>query len=133
MSRFALVATLALTACITPVHSEEPVPSGPWYLATLNGKSFSASAILSFDADGHAVGQAPCNRFSATNGATYPALALTEITATEMACDALAEESRFFQALAAMTAARLQDADRLLLTGPDGQTMVFEPLVIHDN
>ena len=134
MPRLALLATLALTACVNPALSADPHLRGPWQLTVLNGASFPAPATLWFDDSGNAAGQAPCNSFTATNGATLPGLALTNINSTEMACDALADEVRFFDTLAGMKTATLQDPDRLLLQGSDGRTMMFERLiVVHDN
>lgn len=134
MSRIALIATLALTACVTPALSADPHLRGPWQLTVLDGASFPVFATLWFDENGNAGGQAPCNSFTATNSATLPDLALNEITATEMACEALALEVRFFAMLSAMNSASLQDPDRLLLEGSDGRTMTFQRLiVVHDN
>ena len=120
MPRLALVAAFALTACVTPARTADPLLSGSWQLSVLDGASFPGFATLWFDKAGNAGGQAPCNRFTATNSAMLPDLALTDITATEMACDALAEEVRFFQILAAMETASQPDLDRLLLEGSDG-------------
>ena len=134
MPRLALAALLALTACVNPALSADPLLRGPWQLTVLNGASFPVSATLWFDENGNAGGQAPCNSFTAPNRATLPDLALTNITATEMACDALADEARFFDTLAAMKTATLQDPDRLLLQGSDGRSMMFQRLiVVHDN
>jgi hypothetical protein len=45
--------------------------------------------------------------------------------ATRMACDRLAEEQRYFDALTAMTRIDRQDRRTLVLTGPDGRSMEF--------
>jgi heat shock protein HslJ len=130
MSRLALAATFALTACVTPVHSADPAFRGPWQLTFLDGAPFAATSTLWFDEDGNLAGQAPCNRWSATNAARLPDLQLSDIVATEMACDALAEETVFFQSLAAMDTATLQGRDVLMLAGPDGERLVFNRLVV---
>lgn len=119
-----------MTACVTPALSADPHLRGPWQLTVLDGASFPVFATLWFDENGNAGGQAPCNSFTASNSAALPDLALSDIIATEMACDALAEETRFFETLANMDTATLQDPDRLLLEGPDGRQMMFRRLVI---
>jgi heat shock protein HslJ len=134
MRRPALIAALALTAYVTPALSADPLLRGPWQLTGIDGAPFPVFATLWFDETGNAGGQAPCNSFTARNGASLPDLELTEITATEMACDTLAHEIRFFSALEAMRTVTLQNPDRLLLEGSDGQTMAFQRLiVIQDN
>lgn len=95
-------AALLLAAC---------VPAGPtqddlywWRLVSIDGQPFPARALIAFPEDrSRVVGQGPCNRFSADRIThPFPTDRVTNITATELACDALAEERRFFAALAEM-------------------------------
>jgi heat shock protein HslJ len=134
MTRLALAAALSLTACVSPALSADPAIRGPWQLTLIDDTGFPTFATLWFDANGNLGGQAPCNSWTAPNAAKLPQLKLSGITATEMACDALADETRFFQTLSVMQTATLPNPDQLILQGPDGQTMLFDRLiVIHDN
>lgn len=129
-----LAAAFALTACVPPALGAGPLLRGPWQLTVLDGANFPARATLWFDENGNAGGQAPCNSYIASNSAALPDLALTGITATEMACDALAQEGRFLDTLAAMQTASLQGPDRLLLERSDGRRMMFQRLpVVREN
>lgn len=86
---------------------------------------FDAEATLRIEDDGNISGHAPCNRWSTANRAPLPALKPGGIRATRMACDKLAEEQVFFDALTKMTEARLEGDRTLILTGPDGRSMEF--------
>ncbi|MBE2276878.1 MAG: META domain-containing protein [Rhodobacteraceae bacterium] len=119
-----LTAAMALTACVTRTAGADEIASGEWFLLALDGTRFSAEASLAFDAAGGVHGKAPCNRYSGPNGATLPAVDLSRLASTRMACPALAEENLYLQALAVMTAAELRDG-HLLLTGPDGRRAEF--------
>ena len=92
--------------------------------ATLRPSTLRPST-LRIEADGALTGRAPCNIWGSSNQATLPALALAPIRATRMACDRLAEEQAFFDALSVMTEARQEGDRHLILTGPDGRTMEF--------
>jgi heat shock protein HslJ len=98
-----------------------------WQLLAINGTRTEARATLRIDKDNVLAGAAPCNRWSGSNGAVLPALALGAIRSTRMACDRLAEEQAFFEALAQMTAVALEGERNLILSGPDGRTMEFVP------
>ncbi|MGL5011913.1 MAG: META domain-containing protein [Paracoccaceae bacterium] len=95
-----------------------------WRLVSLNGADFTARATLSFLEDGTLQGEGPCNGFGGQLTALPPAWAMGAVRATRMACDDLAAEQVFFDALAAMTAAAVT-AESLTLTGPEGAVMVF--------
>ncbi len=75
------------------------------------------TASLSFAADGAVSGQAPCNRFFASNAATLPAVSLQALGATKMACPDLAAETAYFEALSSMQRAEV-DQGHLYLIGP---------------
>jgi heat shock protein HslJ len=96
-----------------------------WHLSAIDGVPFAAKATLRFEADGAMRGQAPCNRWSATNEARLPALKLGGIRATRMACARMADEQAFFTALVSMTEARQDGPRSLILAGPDGRIMEF--------
>ncbi len=117
-----LILALTLLPSMSPAQT---ITGIDWQLLAIDGVVTDTSATLRIEADGTLAGAAPCNRWSTMNAATLPALQLRGIRATRMACDKLAEEQVFFDALSAMT--RLEpDGDRnLVLTGPDGRSMEF--------
>jgi heat shock protein HslJ len=107
--------------------AQPDVTGTDWQLLAVDGKvvELDVTATLRIEADGQIGGQAPCNRWSARNGAALPALQLGAIRATRMACDRLAEEQAFFDTLAAMTDMREDGGRNLILAGSDGRTMEF--------
>jgi heat shock protein HslJ len=96
-----------------------------WQLLAIDGVVTDMRATLRLSEDGTVSGQAPCNRWSAMNDKTLPELNLSAIRATRMACDRLADEQVFFDALAAMTSLAPEGSRNLILTGPDGRSMEF--------
>ena len=124
MRRLALI----LTTALLPNLSLAQTPVGTdWQLLAIDGVVLdqSVTATLRIEADGRIGGKAPCNSWSSQNAAELPALSLKGIRATRMACDKLAEEQSFFDALSAMTEAALDGDKNLILTGPDGRSMEF--------
>jgi heat shock protein HslJ len=124
MRRLALI----LTAALMPNMSLAQTPVGiDWQLLAIDGVvlDMTVSASLRIEEDGRIGGEAPCNSWSAQNGADLPALSLKAIRATRMACDKLAEEKVFFDTLSAMTEVALDGDKNLVLTGPDGRSMEF--------
>lgn len=122
-----ILAPLFLALAMTPA-SADSYTARDWQLLAIDGVVFDAKATLRIEADGSIGGQAPCNRWSAMNRATLPALDLPGIRATRMACDKLAEEQAFFDALALMTGLAMAGDRTLILTGDAGQSMEF----VHD-
>ena len=120
--RLSPLAALALAACVSPAMSGG-IEGTEWHLIGIEGMPVSFRATLLVEGD-RASGEAPCNRWFATNGAALPALALGAIGATRMACPDLPAEAAYFDALAAMQRAEL-DQDRLFLIGPEGRVMEF--------
>ncbi len=96
-----------------------------WTLIERDGTPFMARATLTIGQDGRISGQAPCNRFSTTNLASYPRFAPGPILATRMACPDLQAESAFFKTLSAMTHAEILQ-DTLTLRNERGAEMVFK-------
>ena len=96
-----------------------------WVLVELDGKPFPARATITFPSKGRIAGQAPCNRYSATQSAPRPWFEAGPVMSTEMACGDLAAEQRFFKALGGMT---LVDTlgDTLILSDDTGREMVFK-------
>ncbi len=98
-----------------------------WQLLAIDGVATEFRATLRIDTDNVLAGAAPCNRWMAHNGPDLPALLLGKIRSTRMACDRMADETVFFDALARMTEVALNGARNLILTGPDGHRMEFIP------
>ncbi|WP_428547875.1 META domain-containing protein [Profundibacter sp.] len=95
-----------------------------WALVELDGKPFPARATIAFPAKGKITGQAPCNRYSATQSAPRPWFEAGPVISTKMACSDLAAEQQFFKALEEMT---LMDVlgNVLVLSNDTGREMVF--------
>lgn len=118
-----LLAALAVTACTTAQAQD---PTGiEWELLAIDGQVVDIPATLSVDGEGNVSGKAPCNRYTGRNQASLPDLKLGGVAATRMACDRLADEQVFFDALSAMTRLERLDDRTLVLTGPDGRSMEF--------
>ena len=117
-----LALALALCPAMAPAQTFTDIY---WQLLAIDGQLTETPAKLRIDKDNVLAGAAPCNRWSAMNGVDLPGLSLGAIRSTRMACDKLAEEQAFFDALALMKTVT-QDGERnLVLSGPDGRTMEF--------
>lgn len=123
-----LVLALVLALLVAPLMAtSQTYTDSYWQLLAMDGTRTTARATLRIDKDNVLAGAAPCNRWSATNGADLPALALGPVRSTRMACDKLAQEQAFFTALALMTAVAMDGERSLILSGPQGRTMEFVP------
>jgi heat shock protein HslJ len=120
--RLSVLSFAALAACVTPALSDE-IQGVDWHLVGLEGQQVAWNASLRLDGD-KVTGKAPCNRFFGTNAADLPAVGVTALGATKMACPDLAAEDAFFAALQAMQRAEL-DQGHLFLIGPEGRIMEF--------
>lgn len=100
-------------------------PVAEYHLIELDGAPFTGRATIQFSEEGRVNGQAPCNRYFATQSVPYPWFALEGIGATRMACPDLDLESAFFEALEGMTLAEVA-GDTLILSNSAGRQMVFE-------
>jgi len=108
-----LLSLIALTAC----QQDESVSKF--------AVAFTSRATIAFPKEGEVVGQAPCNRYFATQTVPYPWFALSGIGATRMACPELEAESAFFAALEDMSLVEIV-GPTLILTNEAGREMVFE-------
>jgi heat shock protein HslJ len=120
--RLSVLSFAALAACVTPALSDE-IQGVDWHLVGLEGQEVAWNASLRLDGN-KVTGKAPCNRFFGTNAADLPAVSVTALGATKMACPDLAAEDAFFAALQAMQRAEL-DQGHLFLIGPEGRIMEF--------
>lgn len=118
------LAALALTLAACVAQADDAITGTEWHLIGIEGQRAPAPLSLLLDDQGKASGQAPCNRWFASNGAALPALALSDIGATKMACPDLAVEQAYFEALAAMERVELAGG-HLFLIGPEGRVLEF--------
>ena len=125
MWRFLILSlVLPFSGCADETVSGYADPGATYVLTEIAGQAFEARASISFPEEGRALGEAPCNRWSAEQTAPYPWLTLGPIAATRRACTAMTEEQAFFDALATMTLVEVQ-GETLILSNEDGAEMVF--------
>lgn len=121
----ALLSLLFVSACFADESISGFVePSAEFHLIEIDGVPFDTTATIFFPETGKVAGQAPCNRYFATQTEFYPWFALDGIGATRMACENLTAESIYFAALEEMTLAEVS-GDTLILSNSDGRQMVF--------
>ena len=96
-----------------------------WVLHALDGEPWTELAELTFPEPGRIAGTGPCNRFSGALDAPYPWFSTGPLMVTRRACPALGAETRFLQALGAMTEAEVLD-DTMILRNAEGREMVFK-------
>lgn len=72
-----------------------------WTVHELRDQPFSARATLQFPKTGQMTGTAPCNSYATTMSVPYPWFTVGPIAATKRACQDLASETAFFDALRA--------------------------------
>jgi heat shock protein HslJ len=99
-------------------------PSAEYHLVEIDGEAINLRATITFSSAGEVVGQAPCNRYFATQTVPYPWFSLYGIGATRMACPDMAAETAFFEVLEDMTLSEAS-GDTLILSNSDGRQMVF--------
>jgi heat shock protein HslJ len=99
-------------------------PSAEFILVEIDGEAINLRTTIAFPAVGEVVGQAPCNRYSATQTAPYPWFSVDGIGTTRMACPDMAAEAAFLAALQDMTLSEAS-GDTLILSNSDGRQMVF--------
>jgi heat shock protein HslJ len=120
------LAPIFLVLAVTAAAADD-ITGIDWQLLAIDGVRVEAGVVatLRIAADGAITGKAPCNQWGSATRATLPALDLAGIRATRMACDKLAEEQAFFDALSVMTFVERVGETSLILTGPDGRTLEF--------
>ena len=94
-------------------------------LKEMLGEPVTARVTISFGEDGQVIGQAPCNRYFATQDAPLPWFSLGPIGATKMACPELEEEIQYFDLLGQATLAEVLGGI-LLLSNEDSVLLRFE-------
>ena len=120
-----LSALLLATAC---VRNETVTAYGGadhvWQLSSMDGAPVSYAATLLLTPDGRVSGAGPCNDFAARQGAPYPWFTLERFVATEIYCDKLADEQRYFTALQEMSLSEVSGT-RMILSNDAKREMLF--------
>ncbi len=124
MKKTLLIASLLLSACADETISGQVDTTDIWKLQSMNAEPVTENITLTFPQKGEIAGQAPCNRYSASQKAPLPWFEIGPVRATRMACAALALEQRYFEMLADMTLIE-RKAESLLLTNDAGQSLLF--------
>ncbi len=125
MRRLMFAVLFALPACQTDETISGYADRAVIYrLEQVNGRSFAARATIAFPEPGTVSGQAPCNRYSASQTVPYPWISIGPIATARVACPDLAQESLFFEALKAASLAEVQGGT-LILSNDAGLQMVF--------
>ncbi len=119
-----LSALLGLFSCSDETLTGYGAAETQWVLQEIDGAAFEAEAVLVFPEEGTLQGQAPCNSFQGQQTVPYPWFKAENIAVTRKACPELEAETRFFEALQAMTLAEV-GVDTLFLSNEDGRKMVF--------
>ncbi|MCX7558657.1 META domain-containing protein [Sulfitobacter sp. F26204] len=96
-----------------------------WHLVTLDGRRLDATTTLMFPERNQITGQAPCNRYTATNTTPYPWIDIGPIAATRMACPDLADETAYFAALEAVNVVVIED-NLMTMSDEEGPRLVFK-------
>jgi heat shock protein HslJ len=121
MKRLIAALTLSLAACVPAMATEI---GGDWHLVGLEGQRAPAPLSITFTSDGKVSGKAPCNRFFGSYSGPLPAVVLSALGSTRMACDALDVEAAYLESLAAVQRAEFAE-NRLFLIGPEGRILEF--------
>lgn len=124
-----ILALISLVFLMSACSRDESIskfvdPSAEYVLIEMDGMPFAATATIAFPEQGSVIGQAPCNRYFATQTVSYPWFSLEGIGSTRMSCPDFALEARFFEALEGMTLAEASGGT-LILSDSVGHKMVF--------
>ena len=119
-----VVLLAVLVGCTDETISGQVAETETFTLTSINGENEPAPVTLRFPAKGEVAGQAPCNGYTASQRAPLPWFEVGPIAATRRACPDLAFETRYFEALRAMTLIERQGAV-LILSNDAGQTLTF--------
>jgi heat shock protein HslJ len=116
------VAAFLLSACDKSAPDESAFAGVLWHVSLIDGTAPAGPATLLFDGKGNVSGRAPCNSWGANYELRGERLTLTNIFSTKMACDALADEERFFEALTASE--KIAVADGALVLSEGGRSRI---------
>jgi heat shock protein HslJ len=113
-------AAVALFLATGPAMADDL--SGVWTLTAIDGAEVAFATTLDLTEPGKLTGKAPCNNYSGKLSVAADSFLPGPILSTKMACDGMAEEAAYLQALQMVDTVAL-DGDRLTLTGE--QELVF--------
>jgi putative lipoprotein len=121
MRPLALLCMLIAGCAAAPVTMESL--AGTRWVAT--GFAGPQAPTLDFAPDARVSGTGGCNRYFGTAGFTPGALRFGKLGSTRMACPgpSMQDETRFFHALNAVRAARVEDEALLLLDESGGEVL----------
>ena len=120
-----IVALVLLAACGPDETVSAFGQSDDYVLQEMNGTSVSPTITLNISEPGTISGQAPCNRYSATQTAPYPWLEIGPIAATRAACPELQFETAYLAQLARMTLVEVS-GPVMILSNTEQETLVFQ-------
>jgi heat shock protein HslJ len=133
MRSFAVVCVL-LAACTTASAAPMNI-TGAWRLQSIAGQPALTNRVptLTLGADGHANGSGGCNAFGASYTRTGDTLTFSRTISTMMACvspgatsdEIMQQEHRFLSALNGGVTASEPEANVLVLTPANGDTLRF--------
>ena len=127
----ALAAALVLIAagCADRPDQHQAAIGPEWVAADVAGAGVAAGSriTLQLGADGRASGRGGCNAYTGAYTLQGTELHFGAMAATKMACApaVMEQEQRYFTALAAVSRYALADDGALMLTTPDGKTILF--------
>jgi heat shock protein HslJ len=126
MIRCSIILFSILTACFRDeTVSGQTNANDIWVLGSMNGISIDTRITIEFPEEGRIAGQAPCNRYFATQTAPLPWFEVGPVGSTKMACPKLDLEVQYFTLLQKMTTAEIT-GDTLLLKADAGDSLVFK-------
>lgn len=128
MIRSSLILLSILTACLKDeTVSGQTQTADIWVLQTMSETPVKPRVTIEFQEAGRISGQAPCNRYFASQTAPLPWFKIKNIGATKMACPNLDLEARYFGYLEKMTLVEIK-GDTLILQSERGDALVFKKL-----
>lgn len=106
----AAISVLALAACEPTTTGATAggedrgfIPGGSYVLVGMDGATVPLRNVTLLIEEKRISGQGPCNAYSAANNAALPAVALSPLVSTKMACKDLKIENRFLSVLQSAT------------------------------
>ena len=123
--RLFLLLPLVVFGCGDETISGYADPKAIYRLVEIDGAPFTPRATIAFPEEGEARGEAPCNRWSATQSVPYPWFEIGPVATTRRACPDLDAEVQFLSALEQMALAEVL-GKVLILSNDAGREMVFE-------